>query len=113
MYFILSQMYRRQKKYLDFEVETTPLNRVGTNLAVGDSHMVGMCGITLQGFFTFEGTVKHHVGIRRGQTTIDMNLHVEESGHLAHESFQTGLDIGLHLLLLFFREFRIQARRLA
>ena len=36
---------------LDLEVEAGTLDGVGTDLAVGNSHMVGMYSVTFEGFF--------------------------------------------------------------
>ena len=93
---------------LDLEIKTAALDGVGTDLTVGDSHVFGMDGITLEGFFALEGTVEHHVGIGGSQTTVDMHFHIDESGHLAYESFQTCFNTCLDGLLLFFGEFWIQ-----
>ena len=49
------------KLYL--KVKTRALDGVGTNLAVGDGDVIGVNGIALEGFFTFEGAVEHHIGI--------------------------------------------------
>ena len=93
---------------LDLKIQAAALHSVRPYLTIGHSDVLGVHGIALQGFFRLEGAVEHHVGIRRGQTTINMNLDIEESGNLPHESFQTGLHLGLHFCLLFLREFWIQ-----
>ncbi len=93
---------------IELEVETAALDGVGTDFAVGYGHVVGVDCIALEGLFALQCAVEHHVGIRRGQAAVDVYLDVEESGHLAYESFQTCLDLGLYLLLLFFGEFWIQ-----
>ena len=92
----------------DLEVEAGALDGVGANLTVGDGDVFGMDGVTLEGCFRLEGAVEHHVGIRRGQTTVDVDFYVEESGHLAYETFQTFFNTSLDGFLLFFREFWIQ-----
>jgi len=94
---------------LDLKIETATLNGVGTNLAVGDGDMFGMDSIAFQGIFALEGAVEHHVGIGGGQTAVDMHFHIEKSGHLAYESFQTCLNTCLDGLLLLFGEFWIQS----
>jgi len=92
----------------DLEVEAGALDGIGADFAVGNSHMLGMDGVTLQGFFALEGAVEHHVGIRRSQTAIDVHFDIKESGHFAYESFQTFLDTFLDSLFLLFGEFWIQ-----
>ena len=92
----------------DLEIETRALDGVGTYLAVGDGDVLRMDGIALQGLFALKGAVEHYVGIRRGQTAVDMDFYVEESGYLAYEAFQTFLNTCLDGFLLLFGEFWIQ-----
>ena len=100
---------KSEGKILELEVEARALDGVGTDFAVGNGHVVGMDGIAFEGFFRFEGAVEHHVGIGGCQTTVDVNLDVEESGNLAHETFQTFFNTCLDGLLLLFGEFWIQS----
>lgn len=94
---------------LDLEVEAGALDGVGTDLAVGDGDVIGMNGVAFEGLGALEGAVEHHVGIRGCQTAVDVNLHVEESGNFAEESFQTFFNTCLDGLLLLFGEFWIQS----
>jgi hypothetical protein len=49
---------------LNLKVEARALDGIGTNLTVGDGHVLGVNGITLQGFFALQCAVEHYVGIR-------------------------------------------------
>ena len=47
------------------KVEARALDGIGTNLAVGNSHVLRMNGIAFEGFFALQRAVEHHVGILR------------------------------------------------
>ena len=93
---------------LDFEIEAGALYGVWAYFTVGYSHVFGMLGVAFEGFFRFEGTVEHHVGIRRGESAVDVDLHVDESWHFANKAFKTFLDACFHYFLLFVGQFGVE-----
>ena len=93
---------------LDFEIEAGALDGVGAHFAVGYSHVVGMLGVAFEGFFRLEGAVEHHVSIRRGESAVDVDLHVDESWHFANKAFKTFLDACFHYFLFFVGQFGVE-----
>ncbi len=82
--------------FLNLEIETTSLHSVRPNFLVRYGHVVGVHRISPQSFLAFQRAVEHHVGIRRRQTTVDVDFHVNQTGHFADKSFQTFFDADFH-----------------
>ena len=93
---------------LDFEIEAGAQDGVWAHFAVGNSHVFGMLGVAFEGFLRFKSAIEHHVGIRRGESAVDVNLHVDESWHFANEAFKTFLDACFHYFLLFVGQFGVE-----
>ena len=53
--------------------------------------MGGMHGVAFQGLKALQRGVQHHIGVGSGQA-VDVHMHFQQAGHLAHQTFQPLLD---------------------
>ena len=61
-----------------------------------------MHGIGLQSLLGLQCAVQHHIGIGRGETSVNDNIYINQPRNYAFQGLQASLDSGLHAILLVF-----------
>ena len=73
------------------EIEADTLHGVGAHLGVGHLDMGRMSGVSLESLGTLEGAVEHYITVGRVETTVNIHLNTEKSGHSEEQLQAAGI----------------------